>query len=192
MGAGHCPWGGYTDRIVCNIHGEGRLASRYRAMIRPETFPSFGTLPAPGDLSRWSPLSFYSIWQTAKISWHAAKRTSPDRLRSWIDRNLAPITKSRCNNLLFLYFYDLDLWPWTLIYQKSACPPIYQKSCPYVHWPQQERWLRTDGRMDTQNHRPLLWICMQSISGTQAFDHIYFLGLWVIHCQSQLQHVQKN
>ncbi len=19
MGAGHCPWGGYTDRIVCNI-----------------------------------------------------------------------------------------------------------------------------------------------------------------------------
>ena len=22
MGAGHCPWGGYTDRIGCNIHGE--------------------------------------------------------------------------------------------------------------------------------------------------------------------------
>ncbi len=22
MGAGHCPWGGYTDQIVCNIHGE--------------------------------------------------------------------------------------------------------------------------------------------------------------------------
>ena len=20
MGAGHCPWGRYTDRIVCNIH----------------------------------------------------------------------------------------------------------------------------------------------------------------------------
>ncbi len=20
MGAGHCPWGGYTDQIVCNIH----------------------------------------------------------------------------------------------------------------------------------------------------------------------------
>ncbi len=26
MGAGHCPWGGYTDRIVCNVHGEERLA----------------------------------------------------------------------------------------------------------------------------------------------------------------------
>ena len=22
VGAGQCPWGGYTDRIVCNIHGE--------------------------------------------------------------------------------------------------------------------------------------------------------------------------
>ncbi len=47
MGAGHCPWGGYTDRIVCNIHGEVHLASRYRAMLRPGTFSKFGTLPAP-------------------------------------------------------------------------------------------------------------------------------------------------
>ncbi len=29
MGAGHCPWGGYTDRIVCNIDGQVHLASRY-------------------------------------------------------------------------------------------------------------------------------------------------------------------
>ena len=32
MGAGHCPWGGFTDWNVCNIHGEAR---RYRAMLRP-------------------------------------------------------------------------------------------------------------------------------------------------------------
>ena len=28
MGAGHCPWGGFTDWNVCNIDGEVRLASR--------------------------------------------------------------------------------------------------------------------------------------------------------------------
>ncbi len=27
MGAGHCQWGGFTDRNVCNIHGEEHLAS---------------------------------------------------------------------------------------------------------------------------------------------------------------------
>ena len=46
MGAGHCPWGGYTDRIVCNIHGEGRLESTCCAMLRPAAFSKFGTLPA--------------------------------------------------------------------------------------------------------------------------------------------------
>ena len=46
MGAGHCPWGGYTDWIVCNIHGEEHLASRCRAMLRPGTFGKFGILPA--------------------------------------------------------------------------------------------------------------------------------------------------
>ncbi len=118
MGAGHCPWGGYTDRIVCNIHGEEHLASRYRAMLRPGAFGKFGNLPATletcqywetfldratccfatfgkfgifashsgnlpvlGNFSRWSPLSFYNIWQAAKISWHAANSTSPDPLR---------------------------------------------------------------------------------------------------------------
>ncbi len=34
MGAGHCQWGGFTDRNVCNIHGEE---------IRP-----LGSLPASG------------------------------------------------------------------------------------------------------------------------------------------------
>ncbi len=29
IGAGHCPWGGCTDQIVCNIHGEVLLTSRY-------------------------------------------------------------------------------------------------------------------------------------------------------------------
>ncbi len=28
MGAGHCQWGGFTDRNVCNIHGEEHLAPR--------------------------------------------------------------------------------------------------------------------------------------------------------------------
>ncbi len=46
MGAGHCPWGGYSNRNVCNIDGEVRLTSRYRAMLRPGTFHKFGTLPA--------------------------------------------------------------------------------------------------------------------------------------------------
>ncbi len=79
MGAGHCPWGGYADRIVCNIHGKERLTSRYRAMLRPVTFPNL----AP----------FQPLWQpasTGKPFWmkppvvlqHAAKSTSPDPLRS--------------------------------------------------------------------------------------------------------------
>ncbi len=45
MGAGHCLWGEYTDRIVCNIDGEVRLASRCRAMLRPGAFHTFGTVP---------------------------------------------------------------------------------------------------------------------------------------------------
>ncbi len=34
MGAGHCPWGGYTDQIVCNIHGDGtpRIALSHNAL----------------------------------------------------------------------------------------------------------------------------------------------------------------
>ncbi len=43
MGAGHCPWGGYTDRNVCNIHGG---YASHRAMLRPNTFSGIGTLPA--------------------------------------------------------------------------------------------------------------------------------------------------
>ena len=46
MGAGHWQCGGFTDRNVCNIHGEELLASRYRAMLRTGTFFKFGTLPA--------------------------------------------------------------------------------------------------------------------------------------------------
>ena len=34
MGAGHCPWDGYTDWIVCNIHGEEE--------IEPEVLPFQG------------------------------------------------------------------------------------------------------------------------------------------------------
>ncbi len=45
IGAGYCPWGGYTDRIVCNIHGEIQLTSRYRTMLRSGTFSKLGILP---------------------------------------------------------------------------------------------------------------------------------------------------
>ncbi len=27
MGAGHCPWGGYADQIICNIVSIGPLAA---------------------------------------------------------------------------------------------------------------------------------------------------------------------
>ncbi len=30
IGAGHCQWGGLTDRNICNIHGDAHLASRSR------------------------------------------------------------------------------------------------------------------------------------------------------------------
>ncbi len=30
MGAGHCPWSRYTDRIVCDIHGEVQTHLNYR------------------------------------------------------------------------------------------------------------------------------------------------------------------
>ena len=46
MGAGYCPWGGHTDRIVCNIHEEVCPASRYCEMLWPRDFSKFGTLPA--------------------------------------------------------------------------------------------------------------------------------------------------
>ncbi len=73
MGAVHGLWGGYTDQIVGNIHGQVRLALCYRVMFRPGTFLKYGNSPILKDLSRGSPLSYYNIWQDAKNSWHAAK-----------------------------------------------------------------------------------------------------------------------
>ncbi len=32
IGAGHCPWGGYTDQNVCNIHGEVQRFYLFRAV----------------------------------------------------------------------------------------------------------------------------------------------------------------
>ncbi len=52
MGAGYCPWGWYTDRIVCNIHGDGHLASRYKAVTSVNFLPSMcGHLSCS---SRWT------------------------------------------------------------------------------------------------------------------------------------------
>ncbi len=56
MGAGHCQWGAYTDRIVCNIHEGVHLASCYRTMLRLGTFSQFGTLPAT--------LAYCQYWET--------------------------------------------------------------------------------------------------------------------------------
>ncbi len=61
IGAGHCQWGGCTDRNVCNIHGDAHLASRYRTMLRPGAFFRFGTLPVVGNLSRGGLLSFFNM-----------------------------------------------------------------------------------------------------------------------------------
>ena len=91
MGAGHCPWCGFTDRNVCNMYME-RYASR-RAAVRCFGLGFFfqiwhfvshpGTLPIRPDRSRGSLLSSYNIWQNAKYSCHAAKSTPPDPHRLW-------------------------------------------------------------------------------------------------------------
>ncbi len=85
MGAGHCQWGGLTDRNICNIRGAAHLTSRYRAMLRLwdlDTFWHFasytGNLRILGNLSGGGLPSFSDFWQVAKISWHAAKGTPPD------------------------------------------------------------------------------------------------------------------
>ena len=49
MGAGYCQWGGFTDRNVCNIHGEEHLTSRYRAILRILKIRSLGPLGAAGE-----------------------------------------------------------------------------------------------------------------------------------------------
>ncbi len=47
IGAGHCQWGGCTDRNVCNIYGAEHLASRYP--IRMPKIKPLGPLAAAGE-----------------------------------------------------------------------------------------------------------------------------------------------
>ncbi len=156
-------WAYWPSCMSCTWRGTPRIA-----LSRDASACSFfqiwhlashpGNLPALGDLSRWSLLSLYNIWKTANISWHAAKRTSPDPLRSWMDQNLAPVTKSRCKNLFFVLF-DLDLWPW---FTKNR----HAVSDLHIHTKNQVRWSigrsrrggygQTDGQTD--RIRPLLWM----------------------------------
>ena len=119
MRAGHCPWGGDTDQIVWNIHGDALAWDFFQIW---HLASHSGNLPVLGDLSRRSPVSFYNIWQAANISWHAAKSTSPDPLRSWMDQNLAPVTKSRHKNLFYVLF-----WPRTLTFDLDL-PKIGMRS----------------------------------------------------------------
>ncbi len=70
-----------------------------------------GNLPVLGNISKWSLLLSYNIWQDAKNSWPAAKSTAPDPPRSWSDPYLTSVPKIGPENLFFLLF---DPWPLTL------------------------------------------------------------------------------
>ena len=93
---------------VCNIHGGGHLALRYRAMLQPGAFFKFGTLPALQNLSTGGSLSFYNFWQVAKISWHTANSTPTDPPWFWIVPHIAPVTKNGPEKHIFM-----DIWPLT-------------------------------------------------------------------------------
>ena len=159
MGAGRCLWGGYTDQIVCNIHGEEHGEDWDLFQIWHLANHS-GNLPILADHSRWSPLSFCNIWQAAKISWHAAKSTSPDPLWSWIDQNLAPVTKRRCRNLFFVLFlpwpltFDLDLPKTGMLSSMSTLTPKIMSIGSLAAAGEVVTVWHTDGK----NYRPLLWI----------------------------------
>ncbi len=51
IGAGHCPWGGHTDRNTCNIHWEVHLASRY-PHTKIQVRRSMGCWRRGGDLRK--------------------------------------------------------------------------------------------------------------------------------------------
>ncbi len=68
------------------INGDAHLASRDSAMLRLWDFYQFwhlasstGNLPILGNRSRGGLPPLSNFWQVAKISWHAAKGTPPDR-----------------------------------------------------------------------------------------------------------------
>ena len=101
MGAGDCPWGGFTNkmyaiymeryashRAVARCFGQG-LFSDLALHFASHTDPQ----PKPPYHSKASPLSSYNIWQNAKHSWRAAKSTPPDPYRSQLTLYLTSVTK---------------------------------------------------------------------------------------------------
>ncbi len=134
MGAGHCQWGGLTDRNICNIYGGAHLASRYHAMLRFWDFYQFwhlanytANLPILGNLSKAGLPSFSKFWQVARISWHAAKSTPHDPPWSWIVTHIAPVTKIGQEKA-----YSKDFWPWPLTYDPDLPKRVKPYSSPIL------------------------------------------------------------
>ena len=120
MGAGHCPSGGFTDWNVCNIHGDLRLPSRCRAMLRPRTLFQIwhfathnDTLPTFRNHSRRSLRSSCNIWENTKYSWHTAKSTPPDPHRL----QLTPYLSPRLDQKRHIF---VDICPWPLTFELGS------------------------------------------------------------------------
>ena len=122
MGAGHCPWGGHTDRIVCNIDGQVHLASRYRAMLRPWTFSKFGTLPATlATCQYWEiflkeaphcPTTFGKMPNIVGTLPKVPHLTLPGPDQSHTELLYPKLAQK----ISFSSFLTLDLWPLTLTF----------------------------------------------------------------------------
>ncbi len=97
-----------NDRNVCNILGDGHLASCC-TMLRPRTFSKFSTFASPtGNLPILvnlpsGLLSFSNFWKDAKISWHAANSTH------LISPSHSPCDQNGHRKGIFSWIIDLDL-----------------------------------------------------------------------------------
>ncbi len=87
MGAGHCQWGGYTDRIACNNtwRGTPRIALSCDASAWDfwqiwHLASHSGNLPVLGHLFRWNPLLFNNIWQIWHLASHSGNLPVPGDL----------------------------------------------------------------------------------------------------------------
>ena len=124
MGAGHCPWSGCTDWNVCNIHGEVRLASRYRVMLRPRTFSTFGTLPATLAPCQYSRIVLEEAHcrPTPFGKMPNIVGTLPKIPHLTLIGHSWPHTKLLCPKLAQKRHIFVDNWPWplTLVYKKIS------------------------------------------------------------------------
>ncbi len=126
MGAGHCPWGEFTDWNVCNIYGCVCLASRYHAMLRPRTFCRFGTLPATLPPCQYS-------WIVLKET--LCRPTTFGKIPNIVGMlpkvpHLSPISHNWPHTYLcdhnwprkgtFSWIFDSDRWPLTLGHRKIS------------------------------------------------------------------------